>query len=227
MKYKAHQLIEAKNPERKAALDNRIKNQLNITDETDNGKTEIPLRKPFYKTYRFFAGISAALAAACLAIILPVILNNGTQTPVERYCYANECFEIKIDYSLKQYGERNNANYLYIDWYDLTDDLQTKLYVSRDNPDDLIYIKEVLVNGETGSIVALYITDLYTMVDVLDAFWDDCDTKIIISGTSVYWNTLNSSSRGYFEYGNYRYFIELTYPLKEDSILEIIESMLP
>lgn len=227
MKYKAHKLIEAKNPERKAALDNRIKNQLNITDETDNGKTEIPLRKPFYKTYRFFAGISAALAAVCLAIILPVILNKGSQIPAERYCYANDCFEIKIDYTLKEYAQRNNVPYLYLDWYDIADELQTMLYVSADDHNDLIYVKETLVNGDTGCTVILSITDLYTNVDILDYFRDEWDNTNKINGINIYWNYQNIASKGYFEYGNYRYFIELTYPLKEDSILEIIESMLP
>ncbi|MCH5148782.1 MAG: hypothetical protein J1G05_05415 [Clostridiales bacterium] len=227
MKYKAHKLIEAKNPERKTALDNRIKNQLNISDETNNGKTAVSFRKPFYKTYRFFAGISTALAAVCLAIILPVILNNGTQTPVERYCYANDCLEIRIDYTLKEYAERNNVSYLYIDWYDIADELQTILYVSADDHNDLIYMREALVNGDTGCNVILSITDLYTNVDILNSIRAECNNINNINGISIHWNYQNIVSKGYFVYGNYRYYIELVYPLTDDSILEIIESMLP
>lgn len=228
MKYKVHKQIEAKNPKRKAALDERIKNELNLSDDDDNsGKTEISVKKPFYKTYRFFAGVSAALVVVCLAIVLPIALHQGEEVPSIHYRNADECVEMRIDYSIKEYGERNKVPYLYIDWYDLADDIQTKLYVSEDNPDDLIYLQEIIVNGETGSVVVLYITDLYTRVDILDIFWDDCDTKVAVNGVNVYWNTRISSSIGYFEYGNYRYFIELTYPLSDDYILELIEEMLP
>lgn len=228
MKYKVHKLIETKNPKRKAALDNRIKKELNISDDDDNsGTPETSFKKPFYKTYRFFAGISTALVIICLAIVLPIVLNKGEEVPSIHYRNADECVEILIGYSLKEYAESNNLPYLYIDWYDIADDVQTRLYVSEDNPDDLIYLQEILVNGETGSIAVLYITDLYTRVDILDAFWDDCDTQVTVNGRSVYWNIRNSSSIGYFEYGNYRYFIELTYPLSDDYILELIEGMIP
>lgn len=228
MKYKIHKLIESKNPKRKAVLDNRIKNELNITDDkTNTDKTETSFKKPFYKTYRFFAGISTAVVAACLAIVLPIVLNKGEEVPSVHYRNADDCLEIRIDYSLKEYGERNDVSYLYIDWYDLADDIQTKLYVSEDNPDDLIYLQEILVNGETGSVVVLYITDLYTRVDVLDSFWDDCTSQSEVGKIKVNWWSNDIMSKSYFEYGNYRYFIELTYSLSDDYIFELIEGMLP
>ena len=228
MKYKVHKLIETKNPKRKAALDNRIKKELNISDDEDNsGKPEISFKKPFYKTYRFFAGISTALVAVCLAIVLPIVLNKEEEVPSIHYRNADECVEIRIDYSIKEYAERNNESYLYIDWYDLAEDMQTKLYVSEDNPDELIYIQEMIANEETGSVAVLYITDLYTRIDVLDSFWDDCTSKSEVSKIKVNWWSNDIISKGYFEYGNYRYFIELTYPLSGDYILELIEEMLP
>lgn len=227
MKYKIHKLIESKNPKRKAVLDNRIKNELNITDDkTNTDKTETSFKKPFYKTYRFFAGISTAVVAACLAIVLPIVGNN-TQIPEERYCNASDCIEIPIEYSVKEYSEKNNLSYLYIDWYNIADEVQTKLFVNAEKPDDLIYAQEILVNGETGSFVVLSITDLYTKVDILEAFWNDCTVAVVIKGTNIYWNSFNFVNKAYFEYGNYRYFIELTYSLSDDYIFELIEGMLP
>lgn len=227
MKYKVHKQIEAKNPKRKAALNNRIKKELNISDDDDNsGKTEISVKKPFYKTYRFFAGISTAFVAVCLVIVLPIVLNNN-KLPSERYCNANDCYEIRIDYTLNEYGERNNVPYLYVDWYEIADDVQTKLYVNKENQDELIYVRETLVNGETGSVAVLSITDLYTKVDILDSFWDECDNTNNINGINIHWHSRNLKSKAYFEYGNYRYFVELSYPLEEDSILELIEGMIP
>ena len=227
MKYKVHKTLEAKNPKRKAALDNRIKKELNISDDSSSEKTEIPFKKPFYKTYRFFAGISTALVAVCLAIVLPMTLNKGEDGPTIHYRNAEDCLESQIEYSLKEYSERNNVSYLYIDWYNIAEEIQTKLYFSMDNPDDLIYIQEMLVNGETGSIVFLSITDKYTRLDILEAFEDVCITENVVEGIIVKSGSFGKVDKAYFEYGNYRYFIELSYPLSDDYILEVIEGMIP
>ena len=228
MKYKVHKTLEAKNPKRKAALDKRIKNELNIFNEEENsGKTEISVKKPFYKTYRFFASISAVLVAACFAIVLPIVLDKGEEVPSIHYRNAEDCLESQIEYSLKEYSERNNASYLYIDWYNIAEEIQTKLYFSMDNPDDLIYIQEMLVNGETGSIVFLSITDKYTRLDILEAFEDVCITENVVEGIIVKSGSFGKVDKAYFEYGNYRYFIELSYPLSDDYILKLIEGMIP
>lgn len=227
MKYKVHKLIEEKNSKRKAALENRIKNQLNIVDETNTDKAEYMCKKPFYKTYRFFAGVSSALAAICLAIVLPIALGKGEQAPSLFYCNADDCVEIQIEYSIKEYGQKNNKAYLYIDWYDIAEEVQTKLFVNAEKTDELIYVQELLVDGETGSIAVLYVTDLFTRVDILDELWIGCVAKIEINEISVYWGSNNIVSKAYFEYGNYRYFIELNYPLSDDYILKLIEEMLP
>lgn len=227
MKYKVHKTLETKNPKRKAALDERIKKELDIPDGIENIGTESYKKKPFYKTFRFIAGVSTALLATCLAIVLPIMQGNNVQITEERYCNANECNEIPIEYSIKEYGERNNLSYLYIDWYTIADEVQTKLFVNADKPDDLIYVQEMIANGETGSFAVLSITDLYTRVDVLEALGESCDDEVIINGISIHWHSNNRVSEGYFEYGKYRYFIELTYPLSDDYILELIESMMP
>lgn len=229
MKYnKFHKLIEENNSEQKQAAYEGLKAELNISDAPAPAEKPASKWRNFIKKpYRLIACLSAALAAVCLAIVLPITLNNTVQPPAVRYRSSEDCLEILIDYSLKEYGEINGIPYLYIDWYDFADEVQTKLYVSEDDSNDLIYAREMLVNGETGSIVILYTTDLYTRVDILDDYLDICTIESIVREVKVFWYYNNRKNSAYFEYGDYRYFIELNYPLTENSILEIIDSMLP
>lgn len=222
-----HQIIEEKNPEGKAALREKVKERLNLTVETEQTQ-EKPARSLFKKRYRIFASVSAALAVACLAIVLPIVLNRDSGTgPTERYCHAADCVKTEVDYSVKEYSERNNLSLLYIDWYDVADELETLLYVNIDNDSDVVYIQERIVNSETGSMVILYITDLYTKVDIFEDMGVICDNIDTIDNITVHWIFQKSKGMAYFEYSNRKYFIDLRYPMAEDSVLELVESMIP
>ena len=230
MNYKKfHKMIEADNPERKEALYQRLNESLNIPGETvePTGKSVSVGRKPFKISYRLIASLSAALVVVCLAIIIPIALNNRVSPPSERYCYSADCQKIESDYSIKEYAERNNLPYLYINWYEIAENVQTSLFVNATDPNDVVYMHEKLLNGETGSIVSLSISDLYTKVDIFDDYWVLCANETSFKGVNMHWHQHYQISRAYFEYSGYRYFVELTYPMTEDSIIEIVESMLP
>lgn len=220
-----HQLIEKKNPQGKETLRKKVKERLNLPDETEQAQGKSVLSF-FKKRYRIVASVSAALVVVCFAIVLPIVLTRDTRQ-TERYCHAADCVEIVADYTVKDYSEQNNVSLLYIDWYDFADEIQTKVYVNTNNSSDIIYFQETLVNGEIGSFAVLYITDLYTKVDVFESFWDNCPRIEIIDSIQVNWNYKNAKGMAYFEYSGYRYFIELTsYPMDENAILDLVESMI-
>ena len=219
-----HKLIEEKNPEGKAALRERVMERLNLPTEAEQ-----PQKKPTFsykRFYRIFAGVSAAVAAVCLAIVLPIVLNRGTAVPTERYCHAADCIETPIDYSIKEYSEHNNLSLLYIDWYDTADELETLLFVNNNDDNDVIYLKETIVNGETGSIATLYITELHTKVDIFEDVENSCENFEYISSVKVSWGYEDIKGTAYFEYSGRSYVIELRYPMAEDSVLDLVESML-
>lgn len=220
-----HQLIEEKNPERKEALRQNIKERLDFPKETEQEHSK-PTLSIFKKRVRIFASISSALVVACLAIILPIVLKRDTR-PTERYCYAADCVEKVVDYTLKDYSERNNLSLLYIDWYDIADEIQTKVFVSMNDSSDIIYFRETLVNGETGSVATLYITNLHTTVDRLEDIGVICDKTVIIGNITVHWIFQNDEGVARFEYLGHKYVIDLKYPMAEDSVLELVESMMP
>lgn len=226
-KYDIHQLIEKNNPERKEALNKKIKERLNISEDTEQSqkKTAHTVVK---KRYRIFAGVSTALAVACLAIVLPIVLNRNTGVgPTERYCHAADCVELVADYTLKDYSERNNLSLLYIDWYNIADEVQTKIFVNINDSSDIIYFEETLVNGETGSIATLSITELYTRVDTFEDVGNTCDNADYVSSIKVSWGYQDIKGFAYFEYLGRRYAIELIYPMAENTVLELVESMIP
>lgn len=219
-----HQLIEKKNPQGKETLRKKVKERLNLPDETEQAQGKSVLSF-FKKRYRIVASVSAALLVACLAIVIPVVLNRDTG-PTERYCYAADCAENQIDNTIKEYSEQNNLSLLYIDWYDIADEIDTLLYVNINDTTDVVYMQEKLVNGEIGSIVTLYITDLHTKVDVFEDIGSTCDNTDVINSITVHWFFQNDEGVARFEYLGYKYLIDLRFPVAEDSILDLVESMI-
>lgn len=254
-------LIEHSYPEKKQAMYDDLKKQLNLPDDalevtataaesTQNQKPASKWRNFFKSPARLAACVSAALAVACLAIILPFTLNrgNGLQatTPPsisddseERLVAAAACKEIKLDYSLKEYSTRNDLSLFYIDRYDIAD-IITSLYVDEKDQTDIVYYEEILIHKGTGSIAELYITDTRTKVDKIQDYKMGC-TKLykayIVKANyvNVLWGTDTFISGGrthtyykaYFNYGNYQYVVALRYPVDENEIFDLIDSMVP
>ena len=255
-------LIEHAYPEKKQAMYEDLKKQLNLPDdalEVTATAAEKQAAKPaqkrrtsfknfFKQPARLAACVSAAVAVACLAIILPFTLNrgNGLQaTPSssddseERLVAAAACKEIKLDYSLKEYSDRNDLSLFYIDRYDIAD-IITSLYVDEKDQTDIVYYEEILIHKGTGSIAELYITDLRTRVDKIQDYKRGCThlyKAYIVKATyvNVLWGTDTFTSGGrthtfykaYFNYGNYQYVVALRYPVDENEIFDLIDSMVP
>ena len=201
--------------------------------------------KNFFKApARLAACVSAAVAVACLAIILPFTLNGGsgsqtaTTTPPstseDRYCQASACKEIELDYSLKEYSARNSLSLLYLDWYEVAD-IKTLLNVNREDSTDIIYYEEILKHKYTGSIAELYVADQRTRVDKLEDYIKACNNLFdqkdphfkVKWGSDTAENGKILSYTAYFRYTKYLYVLVLRYPMSENSIFELIESMLP
>ena len=204
----------------------------------------------FKKPARVAACISMAVAVACLAIILPFTLNNRNgllptvppSPPMreERYCVAAACKEIKLDYSLKEYSARYNPFLLYVDWYDKAE-IKTSLHVNKENSNDIIYYEEVLKHKYSHSIVELYITAKNTKVDKVEDYKKGCTNVYYLYSKyashsdpafSVYWgcdelvNGEYSIYKAWFYCGRDQYTVVLRYPVDENSIFDLTDSMI-
>ena len=264
MKYtKYDKLIDESYPEKRQAVYERLKKELNLPDApvapAQSRRAANAAKKPaekksaskwrtFFKhPARLAACLSAAMAVFCLAIILPFTLNGSgspatTPTPPtaptpptnDRFCKVESCNEINLCYSLKEYSARNKLSLLYIDWYDIAD-IQTSLHVDKRDQTDIVFLEEVLMHKGTGSIAELYITDLHTQVDKVEDYRKECNHVYIArySYAVVFWGSDTAENgepytyTAYFTFGKYRYTVVLRYPMNENSIFELIDSMLP
>ncbi|MCH5147548.1 MAG: hypothetical protein J1F61_06090 [Clostridiales bacterium] len=206
--------------------------------------------KNFFKQpARLAACVSAAVAVVCLAIMLPFTLNSGSgsqtattspsTTPEDRYCAAATCKQIELKYSLKEYSQLNKLSLLYVDWYDVAD-IKTSMHVNDEDSTDIVYYEEALKHKYTGSIVELYITNLRTHVDKLEDYKKSCKNVYTVytaytakhSKVDVFWGFDRLAYgkpylyKAWFKYGNYIYVLVLRYPVNENSIFELIDSML-
>ena len=255
MKYtKYDKLIDESYPEERQAVYEKLKKELGLPDDTvapaESRSADTAAEKPASK-WRIFlkkpaclaACISAAIAVVCLAIILPFTLNGGglqtvtppsTQAPSDRFCKAAACKEIELNYSLKEYSYRNSLSILYVNWYDIAE-IKTSLHVDNEDQTDIVYFEEVLIHKGTGSIVELYITDVKTKIDRVEDYRKYCNSIYVIRdpNVAVRWG-FDSDEKGedctymaFFTYNKYRYTLVLRYPMDENSIFELVDSMLP
>ena len=262
---KFHKFIEEQYAEKKQPMFERIMDGLPFPAESVNAEipsvataAETQAAKPaakrrtsfkhsfknfFKQPARLAACVSAAVAVACLAIILPFTLKgNGSQTattnpsttPEDRFCQAAACKEIELSYTLKEYSDRNHLSLLYVDWYDIAD-IKTSMHVNKQVSTDIVYYEEILKHQGTGSIVELYVTDLYTKVDKVEDYKKGCDYVYVLKpfytkvrfGIEKFENGEHSMHKAYFTYGKYEYVIVLRYPINKNSIFELVDSMLP
>lgn len=214
-----HKLIEQQDPEHKQELLEKIKLRIatEVVPEQAESAPAPASRRKNRLTVIFASVLTACLL--CLAIVLPVTLSK----PSNRYCAAGDYAEEVLTYNIKEYANRTNKALLYINMYDTADEVVTALNYNVKNHDDMIYLNEMLINGQTGEIITLYVTDNRTTVDVLNV-WNICKTEININGVKVKIN-FSQSSLAKFEYNGYCYYIQIDNVTDSSRITQIVELM--
>lgn len=223
---KFHKLIEEQNPEQKEEFYLKLKEKLNIPDEQQKveEKKGSGFVTFFKKPYRVIACASAALVIICLSVLIPFALKN--KTPVERYCLSTDCTAVPIE-SIKKYSNDASVKLLYLDWYQTGEVIKSTTFFEKSDSKNFVYIEEEITNGQTGERVKLSVSDIYTKVDIFERFWESCVKEAHSDNVKVMWHYQSSSSKAFFEYEGYRYYIELYRPASEEAILDIVAEMLP
>ena len=73
----------------------------------------------------------------------------------------------------------------------------------------------------------MYLVDNRTEIDVLGRFQTNCLNIVQIGGITVNWVYSQFEASAYFTYENYTYYLSLDQPMEENSILSLIETLLP
>jgi len=215
-------MIESQNSEYKKAVHEKLQRRLNLSTEQTQHKVG------FTRFFTLRRTVLAAMAVVilCLAVVIPFTLKDKDKSKI-RYCYSADCEKVDVSYTIKDYGLQNNAPVLFVDWYDVAEEVVTSLYLDKDNNENVVYFEELIINGETGNVIKLSFCDLSTKVDVLEGYENSCDSETMIKKKKILWKHTQKLSKAYFEHKGYKYYLELAYPTSENAILEIIETMLP
>lgn len=174
-------------------------------------KKQAPVKK------RRFAFIYAiAVAAVCVAVIVPcaVLLpnrdngvDNGGKENI-RYCTQNEYYKDDAEYTIREYRENNNLNFLYFDWYEIGEECITSCYISNSD-NEVLCLEEQVYLPEEGELVQLSITKSNVYLDVFDLAFERCKNEDSFKNHTVKWDVNNAAATCIFEDNGYRYFIRI------------------
>ncbi|MDE7406388.1 MAG: hypothetical protein K2M89_05910 [Clostridiales bacterium] len=221
----------------KAIKQDGIDTQSEILDELkrrypqyveQSGNKQAPARK------RIFAFISAiAAAAVCVAVIVPcaVLLpnrNNGVANGGKdniRYCKQDEYEKKYVEYTILEYRESNNRNYLYFDWYEFGEERETVCYSSNaDN--EVLCLEERVYLPENDEFVQLSITKSNIYLSELDTTIASCTSEQSVGNNAVKWGIKEGDALCIFEDNGYRYFIKIKQGQDENRLFELVAELL-
>ena len=214
-----HRLIEQQEPEAKERMWQRIKAELNLPDAPQPAPV---VAKP--KQWKKWTAIAAALVCVItLSIVLPLTL-GGEKV---RFCDSKQYTTESLEQNLGDYFSSNNKNLLYVDWYGSAEEIKTRYGHINGNANDVVFYSEMILNGETGESLTLYITDNRTQVDILENYCTDNYDTIRVQNVSVKCKKDRLISKAMFEYNKNIYYLEIDVGNAQERLTEIIENMLP
>lgn len=146
-------------------------------------------------------------------------------TNENRYCTAEEYTRSVTDKTIKQYAQETGKDILYFDWYDTTEYLENSVYTLNET-NEIICYRENIINPETGDFLTIYVTEKSTQIDVLDNLNGDAPKIYNYNEVNISWEASFVIGHASFEYGDYKYDIQLKEPLEEDDVLEYAKLLL-
>lgn len=211
-----HILIEEQNPEAKRIIWEKVSSQLNLA----SSQPQKPSSKK--KTVKWTVIATVILCAVTLSIVLPLALQGDGV----RYCNEGSYVVESLGQTVKEYTAAHGNKLLYVDWYDISDETETKCGRLIKNRDDIIFFEERFVNSETGESLKLSITDNKTKVDKYERFNLYCE-DFMVDNIKVSWkNASTRSTIAIFEYNKNVYYLQIDEADATERLAEIIREML-
>lgn len=221
----------------KAIQQNGVDTQSDILDELKRRYpqyAEQPEDKQVPVRRRRFAFISAVAAVAvCVAIVVPcaVLLpnrntdsGNGGKENI-RYCKQGEYDENVAQYTIREYREDNNRNFLYFDWYETGEDIYTVCYISNVD-DEVLCLEEQAYLSDKDEFVQLSITKSNVYLSKFDTSFQRCQWIKSVDNHEVKWAISLTNALCIFEDNGYRYFILIDQEQDENKLFELVAELL-
>ncbi|MDE5562515.1 MAG: hypothetical protein K2J01_03085 [Clostridiales bacterium] len=183
---------------------------------------------------KFAVILAIAAAAVCVAVIVPcaVLLpnkNNGTDNGGKdnnRYCTQDD-YEVTegVEYTIGEYRENSNLNFLYFDWYELGEECVTVCYTSKSD-NEVLCLEERVYLPEKDEFVQLSITRSNVYLSEFATTITNCNREYVVKNHTVNWDINDSIATGIFEDNGYRYFIQVKLVQDENRLFELVAELL-
>lgn len=225
---KFHNLIEQQENEHKQEVWDRIKSDVEDDSNLTADTVQVSENTLSINPKKIYIPIITVLAVLAVVLILIFTLKPDTpNNPIDdlRYCSKTDYSINDTTQTLKEYSQETNKGLLYFDWYDETELCNDKLFQLNSN-NEIICIKESIVDIDTGSLVTVSVTDNRTVVDFLENFENSCSFTHNFNGTEIKWSTSEFESKAMFEYESNIYYITVADPFEENYIITLIEQLL-
>ncbi|MCH5152810.1 MAG: hypothetical protein J1F68_02465 [Clostridiales bacterium] len=185
--------------------------------------------KTFYKT---FPVALAMVLVISLAIVLPIVLQPNETTPggAPSIWYSDSDITsqpLPTGDTLKKYVAENNESFLYIDMYEVAEDIDTQRYYKKDDESITVYLQETFTHTETGYFIRLTVKKNNIIVESLDNEINEPQT-LSVNNVTVYYGITRQDAIAQFEYDGYKYYLgfaDIDEYFTVEFIAEIISNM--
>ena len=224
-----HRFIEEQNAEEKEALRKKTEEKLGFSFSREASSSKKP-----EKVQRYFTAFATAFCALCLIIALPFIVKNITLPSSNGALNSGGKLNSAYDYSrqesdcnIKEYNLRHGTSLLYIDLYDIAEEVNTYVYLSEKDK-SVLYFCETIFSRESFSEIDLYIVGESTQFESFKwrAEIAESQNGTVVAGVPVYWFGTQNAGTVVFSYSGYKYFVEISEAIGEEDAISIVGSML-
>ena len=224
-----HRFIENQNIEEKEALRKKTEEKLGFSFSREASK-----ENKSHRVSKLCTAFATAFCAVCLIIALPLIMNksavpsgSGMLNDSGRYGGANDYYRQAAECNIKEYNYKHGTNMLYIDFYDIAEDVFTYVYFSGTDKSTLLFC-ETIYSQENFNEIDLYILDEKTVFESLR--WHEeiaeSQNRMDAMGIQVNWFGTENAGTIVFRYKGYKYVVELCNSVNSEDILGIVTYML-
>lgn len=235
-----HSLIESQRDDAKNKVTQNVLRQIPQRDTPPRSQKAF-----FARGWRLASIAFALICVLTLAIVLPLTLtgtneptlpptNAGGDPPAEtnppkddgRFCTDEDLTSDFLGSTLKEYTQKNNLGFLYVDMYEGAEEVLTKYGYLKSDPTDIIYYEEFICTADAGSFITLSITDKNTKAEKYREYYE-ANKEFTVGDITVKWRDGNHERTvSIFYYGEYTYYLEIDIPQATGILKEIITDML-
>ena len=223
-----HRFIESIGAESKSALREKTASKLGFSLEGEKAEEQRANR-----VKRYFTVFVTAFCAVCLVVAFPFILRAGLKPSSQGTLNGTnpaggfDYYRRQADCNIKEYNRRYGTDMLYLDIYDDAEEVVTYIYLAGASNRVLYFCETIESRGGLGDL-DLYIVDRYSAPESF-AWREEIARNqhgALVGGVRVHWLSTENAGTVVFDYGSYKYFIELSSAVGEERVTSMVQSML-